>query len=219
MKITREQVAINAYLKFLQSKGTPTGKLYQRSLFLDKLSPNLAKKSLIRTEFSVALNLTLATASTEEKIENLSIAREFYPFWMQDFKAIAAFNASYGFDVATIQWKPLPSTLNALTKSIDSTQFDEDEIKSLHTYMLAMLENGADKSIADTRSKLAKVILLRLRDAPVENNKTYRTAVDMILPLFIHNEIKQLFLTVVREFYDHWNQSITQNKSAKPTLS
>ncbi len=205
MKITREQVAINAYLKFLQSKGTPTGKLYKRSLFLDKLAPNLAKKALIRTDFSAALNITMETLTAEDRIESLSIAREFYPFWMQDMKAIAAFNASYGFDVATIQWKPLPSSLNALTKSIDNTQFDEAETKSLHTYMLAMLDNGAEKSIVDTRSKLAKVILIRLRDAPAKNNKTYRMAVDMILPLFTINEIRQLFLTVVREFYYHWN--------------
>ena len=109
---------------------------------------------------------------------------------MQDIKAIAAFNTSYGFDVATIQWKPLPSSLNALTKSIDSTQFDETETKSLHTYMLAMLENGAEKSIIVTRSKLAKVILMRMRDAPAKNNKAYRMAVDMILPLFTVSEIR-----------------------------
>jgi hypothetical protein len=207
MKITREQVAINAYLKFLQSKGTPTSKLYKRSLFLDKLAPNLANKALVRTDFSAALNVTIETLAAEDRIESLSIAREFYPFWMQDMKAIAAFNTSYGFDVATIQWKPLPSSLNALTKSIDNAQFDETEAKSLHTYMLAMLDNGAEKSIVDTRSKLAKVILIRLRDAPAKNNKTYRMAIDMILPLFTINEIRQLFLTVVREFYYHWNQS------------
>ena len=208
MKITREQIAINAYLKFLQSKGAPSGKLYKHSLFLDKLSPNLAKKALVRTGFSAALNTTIEAISTEDRIENLSIAREFYPFWMQDIKAIAAFNASYGFDVATIQWKPLPSSLNALTKSIDNTQFDETETKSLHTYMLAMLENGAEKSIIDTRAKLAKVILMRMRDAPTKNNKAYRMAVDMILPLFTVSEIRQLFLTVVREFYYHWNESV-----------
>lgn len=207
MKISREQIAINAYLKFLQNKGAPSGKLYKHSLFLDKLSPHLTKKTLIRADFSAALNATIETIAAEDRIESLSIAREFYPFWMQDIKAIAAFNANYGFDVATIQWKPLPSSLNALTKSIDSMQFGEAETKSLHTYMLAMLENGAEKTVVDTRSKLAKVILVRLRDAPAKNNKAYRMAVDMILPLFTVNEIKQLFLTVVREFYYHWNDS------------
>lgn len=212
MKITREQEATNAYLKFLQSKGTATAKLYQRALFLDKLTPNLAKKALTRAEFSYALSLTIEQIADEDKIESLSTAREFYPFWMQDIKAIAAFNASYGFDIDTIQWKPLPSSLKALTDSIDNLQFDARETQALHTYMLAMLENGAEKSVSDTRAKLAKVVLVRLRDAPIQNNKTYRMAIDMVLPLFTINEIKQLFLTVVREFYSHWNQSINSNK-------
>ena len=207
MKITREQVAINAYLKFLQSKGAATSTLYKHSLFLDKLSLNLAKKTLARTDFSAALNASIEILAAEDRVEKISIAREFYPFWMQDIKAIAAFDASYGFDVATIQWKPLPSSLKALTKSIDSAQFDEAETKSLHSYMLALLDNGAEKPIVDTRLKLTKVILIRLRDAPAKNNKTYRMAIDMILPLFTVNEIRLLFLTVVREFYYHWNQS------------
>lgn len=208
MKLTREQIAINAYLKLLQSKGMPAGELYKRSAFLDKFSPNLNQKSLTAADFSKALDDTILDIATKDRIFTLEIAREFFPFWMQDMKTIAAFNSSYGFDLASIKWKPIPSTLTELTETIEESVFSKDETKTLNSYMRTMLENGADETIVDTRSKLAKLILVKLREAPVKNNKTYRMAIDIILPLFTVNEIKQLFLTVVSEFYMHWNENI-----------
>ncbi len=208
MKLTREQIAINAYLKLLQSKGMPAGELYKRSAFLDKFAPNLNQKPLTPADFSKALEDTIVDIATKDITLTLEIAREFFPFWMQDMKTIAAFNATYGFDLASIQWKPIPSTLTELTDSIEESAFSKDETKSLNSYIRTMRENGADETIVDTRSKLAKLILVKLREAPVKNNKTYRMAIDIIMPLFTVNEIKQLFLTVVSEFYIHWNESI-----------
>lgn len=208
MQLTREQIAINAYLKLLQNKGMSAGELYKRSAFLDKFAPNLNQKILTAADFSQALDDTVLDIATKDKSFTLEIAREFFPFWMQDIKTIAVFNASYGFDLTSIQWKPIPSSLDELTANIKELNFSKDEKKSLNNYMRTMLENGADKTIVDTRSKLAKLILIKLREAPVKNNKTYRMAVDMILPLFTIGEIRQLFLTVVSEFYMHWNKSI-----------
>lgn len=208
MKLTREHIAINAYLKLLQSKGMSAGELYKRSAFLDKFAPKLNQKTLNAADFSQALDDTVVDIATKDKSFTLEIAREFFPFWMQDIKTIAVFNASYGFDLTSIQWKPIPSSLDELTANIKELNFSKDEKKSLNNYMRTMLENGADKTIVDTRSKLAKLILIKLREAPVKNNKTYRMAVDMILPLFTIGEIRQLFLTVVSEFYMHWNKSI-----------
>lgn len=208
MKLTREQIAINAYLKLLQSKGMTAGELYKRSVFLDKFAPNLNQKPLTPADFSKALDDTIVDIATKDISLTLEIAREFFPFWMQDMKTIAAFNANYGFDLASIQWKPIPSTLTELTESIEESAFSKDEIRSLNSYIRTMRENGADETIVDTRSKLAKLILVKLREAPVKNNKTYRMAIDIIMPLFTVNEIKQLFLTVVSEFYIHWNKSI-----------
>lgn len=208
MKLTREQIAINAYLKLLQSKGMPAGELYKRSAFLDLFAPNLNEKPLVAAEFSKALDLIIESISNEDRAETVSIAREFYPFWMQDIKTIAAFNASYHFDFASIQWKPIPSSLDELTHMIEKSKLNKSEEKSLDSYMQTMLENGAEETVINTRSKLAKFILIKLRDAPVKNNKTYRMAIDIILPVFTINEIKQLFLTVVSEFYLHWNKNI-----------
>lgn len=204
MNITREKEAISAYLKLLQAKGAATGMLYKHSLFLDKLTVNLAEKTLDRNEYGLALDVVMKAIPAENWHISLNIAREFYPFWMKDIKAIAAFNLHYGFDVQSIQWKPLATSLKSLTESLATEEFDDSESLPLYAYQLALRHNGAEKSLADTRVILAKIILIRLRDAPVKNNKIYRIAIDLTLPLFNMQESKQLFLIVVREFYNFW---------------
>lgn len=204
MQISREKEAISAYLKLLQSKGAATGMLYKRSLFLDHLSENLVDKSLDGTGYSRALDVVMQTIPADDWHINLNAAREFYPFWVKDLKAIAAFNLHYGFDIGAIQWKPLPTTLKSLTDSLALEKFDTAENWPLKAYVQALHDEGAEKVVVETRVKFAKIILIRLRDAPVKNHKSYRTAVDVTLPLFNNKEIKTLFLSVVREFYHFW---------------
>jgi hypothetical protein len=207
MNITREKEAISAYLKLLQTKGAVTHLLYEHSLFLDKFAEKLAGKALGRAGFSAALDAVMETIPTDDWHISLNIAREFYPFWMKDIKTIANFNLHYGFDVDSIQWKPLATSLKSLMDSLDKVELEDVEIYPLYAYQLALRHNGAEKTLVDTCVKLAKIILLRLRDAPVKNNKTYRTAVDVTLPLFRIKETKQFFLIVVREFYNFWSEN------------
>lgn len=204
MNLTREKEAVSAYLKLLQAKGATSGVLYRHSLFLDKLTLNLVEKTLERSEYSNALDAVMSTTPTESWPESLNIAREFYPFWMKDIKAIAAFSLHYGFDVQSIQWKPLATSLKSLTDSLETEKFETSESWPLNAYSQALRFEGAEQSLVNTRIKLAKIILIRLRDAPIKNSKSYRTAVDVTLPLFKIKEAKQLFLVVVREFYNFW---------------
>jgi len=204
MNLTREKEAISAYLKLLQAKGATSGMLYKRSLFLDQLSEILMDKSLNGIEYGKALDIVMSKVAEDDWHTNLNAAREFYPFWVKDIKAIAAFNLHYGFDIDTIQWKPLPASLKSLTDSLETEKFDTSENWPLKAYAQALRDEGADKLVVETRIKFAKIILIRLRDAPIKNHKSYRTAVDMTLPLFHNKDVKYLFLTVVREFYHFW---------------
>ena len=204
MTITREKEAISAYLKLLQSKGATTKVLYNHSVFLDKLTEQLAGKPLDAREYSKTLDAVMETIPADEWHTNLNTAREFYPFWMKDIKAIAAFNLHYGYDVDSIQWKPVATSLKALIASLETEKFDASENWPLKNYAQAMLDLGADRALVDTRVMLAKIILIRLRDAPIKNHKSYRTAADLTLPLFNMNDTKQVFLLVVRQFYNFW---------------
>jgi hypothetical protein len=204
MDQTRENEAVKAYLKILQTKGAGASTLHKHALFLEKLIIILAGKELDGTVYREVVEPLMETMPNDDWHECLTVAREFYPFWKADIKAIAALNINPGFDVTPLQWKPLPTTLKSLMEGIVTERFDTSENWPLKAYAQALRQEGSEQSLVDTRVKLAKIILVRLRSAPVKNHKSYRTAVDLTLPLFHIKNNRRLFLVVVREFYHFW---------------
>src|SRR3990167_1845451 len=99
MNEMREKEAISAYLKLLQAKGVVSAALHKRALFLDKISSNLAGKALDGIEYRTVIEDVMETIPADDWHENLTAAREFYPFWLKDIKAIAALNINPGFDI------------------------------------------------------------------------------------------------------------------------
>jgi len=204
MDSMREKEAINAYLKLLQAKGGKSALLRRRSLFLDQLILNLVNKELDGIEYREAVENLMDILPAEDWHESLTAAREFYPFWTGDIKSIAALNVNPGFDVAQISWAPLPTSLKSLIDSLDTEKFDASETWPLKAYSQALRQEGSEQRLVDTRVKLAKILLIRLKNAPLKNHKSYRTAVDQTLPLFNIKNNRRLFLVVVREFYHFW---------------
>jgi hypothetical protein len=204
MNQARENEAINAYLKLLQSKGASHEVLQKRTLFLQQLGLNLAKRELNGNEYRDAIEDLMERVPADDWHMGLTAAREFYPFWIKDIKAIVALNVNPGFDVAPLQWRPLPASLKSLTDSLETEKFDASENWPLKAYSQALRNEGSEQVLVDARVKLAKIILIRLRNAPVKSHKSYRTAVDLTLPLFNLKQNRRLFLVVVREFYHFW---------------
>jgi len=200
----REREAADAYLAFLQGKGAPSHMLYLRSKFLDSFITKLTGKMQTRKAFAYALEDTLKNTAKDERSLALSTAREFFPFWMNDIKAIAMFQEYYGFSTDEKIWEPKHKTLSALSKALDTLTLTEAEMHSLLAYIAAIKKLGADRQVVEARSKLVKIILIRLREAPTSNHASYRIAVDLTLPLFKSREIKALYLDVVREFFYFW---------------
>jgi hypothetical protein len=66
------------------------------------------------------------------------------------------------------------------------------------------MDKGANQQLLDNRLNLAKILLLQLKGSPTDDARIYRVAVDVTLPLFKIDENKQLFLLVIREFYQYW---------------
>jgi len=204
MDQTREYRAIRAYLNLLQIKGATGPDILKRSHFLEKFIVNLIGKELDGNEYRKALEPLMETIPTDDWHNCLTAAREFYPFWKEDFKVIAALNINSGFDITSLQWRPLPTSLKLLMESLVTERFDASENWPLKAYAQALRQEGSEQSLVDTRVKLAKIILVRLKSAPVKNHKSYRTAVDLTLPLFNIKNNRRLFLVVVREFYHFW---------------
>jgi hypothetical protein len=205
MNKTREKEAINAYLKLLQTKGASSSLLHKRSLFLDQLSERLGALILDGNEYRMVVEEVMEATPADDWHDCLTASREFYPFWVKDIKAIATLNLNSGFEVKPIDWKPDLVSLKTLTDSLETEKFDTSENWPLKAYAQALRHEGADQALVDTRVKLAKIILMRMRSAPEKNSMAYRTAVDLTLPLFNIKQNRRLFLVVVREFFHFWS--------------
>jgi len=200
----REQEALDAYIRLLQNKGATPDMLQRRKVFLQQLMPILSKKPLDGGEYRDRVETLLDSLDKADWPLYQAVAREYYPFWTKDIKAIAALNADSGFDLAEVPWAPLEVNLKTLWNLLDKEQFSIAENWPLKAYSQALRAEGAQQATVNTRIKLVKLQLVRLRDAPEKNHKVYRAAVDATVPLFSMRDTRQFFLLVAREFYYFW---------------
>ncbi len=167
MSTNRELEALQAYLKLLEAKGASSAILQNREMFLTQLNGLLLDKILDSTEYREAIEQLMESIPPDDWHDSLTAAREYYPFWIKDFKAIAALSLQSAFEIVPSTWRPISNTtLKELWERIDTEKFDTSENWPLKAYTQALRFEGAEKSLVDTRVKLAKVILMRLRDAP-----------------------------------------------------
>lgn len=200
----REQQAQEVYLKLLAAKGFDANTLEQRTRFLKKLLPLLAQKNLIGAEYRLAIETLMDSVDKADWPESLLIAREYYPFWVNDLKAVSRFINNTHTNQLPIDWKPLSANLSDLWRKADEEKFGTTDSWALKAYTKALRFENAEQTIIETRTKLAKILLMRLKDSPDKSNEIYRTAVDATLPLFEVKKNRRLFLVVVREFFHFW---------------
>lgn len=204
MSQDREKQAIDAYVMLMKSKGADAETLEKRAQFLAQLSPHLAGRQVNAADYREAIDLVMDQAPADDWHTCLSVAREYFIFWAHDIKSIAAYSRTPIFDVSTDNWKPPATTLKDLTDGLETEKFETSENWPLKAYIQALRYEGAEQPLVDTRVKLAKVILIRLRNAPEKSQKYFRIAVDLTLPLFKSKDSRRIFLVVVREFYHFW---------------
>lgn len=205
MEKTREQQAIAAYLKLLSAKDCDKTLLNKREVLLNALAPSLAIKENTTNDYRDVIEQFVETLPAEEWSGFLSITREFFPFWMADIKAISLLNAEDGFNVSLDNWVPTTIPLDTLWQTIDQEKFSTAESWAIKSYSKALRDENASQELIATRLKMAKILVVRLRDAPIHQTNAYRIAVDATTPLFNLKSTRQLFLVVVREFFYFWS--------------
>lgn len=212
MEQKKTQEAVSAYTKFLQTKGVKGEALDIRTKFVGKLI-TLLDGQANRSNYASALQTIIKIEDNIDRQQQLNYAREFYPFWMGDIKSIARISQTYGFDLDSAKFKSLPASLTWL--EIDALNTDESfsaqENKLIRDYTLNLQQQNMSDTTRQEKIKLIKIMLLRLRDIPVEHSMAYRMAVDVTLPLFNLEDIKQGFLSAVREFYYIWLEEAKPN--------
>lgn len=205
MSSTREADAIHAYYNLLHSKGADAAIMAQRDALLAELTPLLANLECTSTDYRQAVDHCLEDKPAERWPELLTIIREFYPFWRGDVKAVMQYADTVGFELHPIGWQPAVIDLQSVWPALQSEKFETSELWALNGYVKALksMDNKQDMEI-EIRTRMAKLMLLRLREAPLSEKNAYRITADATLPLFNLKNTRHLFLNAVREFYYFW---------------
>jgi hypothetical protein len=201
---SREQAALDAYFKLMQGKGADEANLAQRRALLMQFLPHLTDQPAEGWLYRDMVDDVLPSVDREMWPFFLLLTREYFPFWTGDIKAIAALNAGGGFGVEPPPQAQTEENLKQVWKRLDAEKFSVAETWPLKAYLAALREEGAEKSVVDTRQKLVKLLLVQLRGITEKNGKHYRTAVESTMPMFVMKETRNLFLAVVREFFYFW---------------
>jgi hypothetical protein len=201
---SREQQALEVYIKLLTTKGFGPATFVPRINFLNKLMPLLAGKEAVGGVYRAIIENLMDTVPAADWPEYLLISREYYPFWINDLKAVSSLSKNATVDALPIDWQPEDVVLSDLWHTVDAEKFGTTDAWAIKAYTKALRNENAEQTLIDTRLKLAKILLVRMRDAPDKNNKIYRTVVDATLPLFEVKKNRRLFLVVVREFFHFW---------------
>lgn len=200
----REHVALQAYLKLLASKGAPKERLRQREVIILKLIPYIESLKTDAFSFREAVDDFFLMQDEAEWAIYIPVIRDYFSFWINDIKAIAAMITDKAFEEDSKTWKPNQTNLNQLWSTLDEAILSPAELKPLQSYEEALRNRGADDLFVNTRTKLAKLMLLRLREVPHKQPSVYRQVMDSNLSLFTMEETHHTFLKVGREFYYFW---------------
>jgi hypothetical protein len=200
----REQDALTAYFRFLQGKGATGDSLEKREKALSQLDIHIAGITNDGASYREAVDNCLAYIDKSERGAYLHIMREYFSFWSGNHKLLATASSEADTHPDAHQWQALPGSLQDIWATLDDTQFPQADAAALEAYRQSLQANELKPAAMDTRIKLAKLLLIRLKDAASRSANPYRKAADTIAPLFELKQTRTLFFLVVREFYYFW---------------
>lgn len=202
--LRRQQTSLEAYLNLMESKGADPDNLARRRDLLEILLPFLAKKPVKGTSYRNAIDESLALIDKNDWPFFLGIGRDFYHFWINDFKSIAALHKSGAYDLRPELPQTPEGTLKDLWTNLKSESFSTSEKWPINAYKSALLNEGLEKEVVEIRVKLAQLLLVQLRKVDGKNGDLYRLAAESMFPVFLKKETLELFIGVMREFFHFW---------------
>jgi hypothetical protein len=208
MGMSREEEALSAYVKLLTTKGLNQRALIQREFIVIRFSAYLDGIEGDGAHYRQAVDKFLASIDQEEVDTVLPVVREFYSFWVKDIKAIAAMNQGQIFSPKSESNEATTRELIAKWNLIDQLSMKKVEHQLLDAYTNAIHQRGIAGEALTLRRKIAKFIMLALRDEPNKQPLVYRNMVDAHMPLFMLTQAQHAYLSVAREFYTYWNGDV-----------
>ncbi|HSI45642.1 MAG TPA: hypothetical protein VK950_05655 [Methylophilus sp.] len=204
MEMSREEEAQKAYVKLLTGQGVSQRMLIQREFTIIRLSAFLKDIPCAGSEYRQAVDRFIASIDTAEIPMVLPVVREFFSFWVRDIKAIAAMSQAKVFNGNVPFATTTQDELFKHWYDLDKTMTSTSEKIILEAFLSASEAKGLDSAAFKERMRMAKHLLVSLRQVPHKQSHSYRQMVDRNLPLFNALANQHAFLSIAREFYYFW---------------
>lgn len=218
MEMSREEEAQKAYVKLLTGQGVSQRMLIQREFTIIRLSAFLKDIPCAGSEYRQAVDRFIASIDPAEIPMVLPVVREFFSFWVRDIKAIAAMSQAKVFNGNVPFATTTQDELFKHWYDLDKTMMSTSEKSILEAFLSASEHKGFDPAAFKERMRMAKYLLVSLRQVPYKQSHSYRQMVDRNLPLFNAIGTQHAFLSVSREFYYFWRGDMLKPQQV-PTLT
>ena len=191
--------AIESYINSLKAKSATSECVRESKYFLAKLAQNLCGIQADGASYRRAVEALMLTIETEDKAFCINLAREFYPFWINESGFVDEINHEHVTKVNIRKEEFID-----LWNSIDQEFFSDTENWTLTLYAESMRKLDVSERNINISQKIAKVITIELRNDHSNPEETYRDAINRTQHLFIRQDLIEFFLIVSREFYHFW---------------
>lgn len=203
--------ALQAYLSLLKNKGASNRDLNIRKHFLRFLTSELKDKPQTGEAFRLCVDSVLAGFPESTDLQVLPLcAREFYYFWIGDFRQIALLHANGGLDPNPVLIQTSGSLIDMLSE-MDGAGWEVVEIPALKQYLGFLRESGSTEAVMDIRERLIRLLLYVIREHE-PTARAYRAGVDALQAMFQKEEARQTFVHVARDFFYYWIERIPENQ-------
>ena len=191
--------AIDMYIDSIKAIHQDEDYLHDVKYFLIKLSEHLYGVTINGKTYRQAVDKVLLNVDDKERANTITLARKFYGFWK-----IKNGSFSKKFNPHNEKMIAQKEGFIKLWASIDQTFLSNVESWPLNLYTESLRQRGLMEQEITICQKLAKAILIELRHEQTSDENAYRNIIDRIQLLFERDDLKELFLTVSREFYQFW---------------
>ena len=194
--------AVNNYIEQVHQNNKSAQFIQQSQIYLKLFATHLYDVAPNNDTYREASSLFLASVNKNDYTFCVNMIRSFFPYWQQLYEASPlekSLNMS-NVDEHTTE-------LTHLWKDIDGAFITTIEEALISHYQQAIKKININEEEIKLRTKIVKVILLLQRKYD-KTSSGYRTNIAHIESAFTNQDLLRYFLSVSREFYHVWKNSV-----------
>ena len=191
--------AIASYVYNISDINSNDDFIHKSKSLLTKLANHLYGVKNNEASYRLAVGAFLLNVDNEDKTFSINLARKFYRYWKAANRLVDESNKNE--DLNLYDQK---KAIIKLWDELDTVFFSHLEMCLLTQYTDSLLNIGLIEKDIVLNSRIAKLIMIELRNEKATSDETYRGAIKRTQMLFKKEKLEKLFLIVSREFYHFW---------------